>query len=146
MKRQPVSITAYSDPAIIAALTAELERQRVAALDIETADGSIAIAIHPRGMAEGQRPATMPAPVEKAAVLAFAPTAGHFLPEHPLRPGSAPEPGTLLGKGQIAGFVKVGPVLVSVSSEADGVAGSRCAQPGALVGFGDPLIMASAER
>ena len=53
MKRQPVSVSRYSEPGTIADLAAHLERNNVSAIEIETPDGSLKIV----AMAGGQAPA-----------------------------------------------------------------------------------------
>lgn len=146
MKRQSVSISRYSEPDIIADLAAHLERNNVSAIEIETPDGSLKIV----GMAGGQAP-TAPQPVETTKApaktgdpLARAPIAGIFAPIHPQRPDRPVQTGKSVAKGEIVAFVIVGPVIVPVVADKDGIVTDVVAQAGALVGYGSPLLKTEA--
>ncbi|MFJ1310111.1 biotin/lipoyl-containing protein [Rhizobium sp. AU243] len=142
MKRQPVSISRYSEPGTIADLAAHLERNNVSAIEIETPDGSLKIV----AMAVGQAPAalrpieTNKAPVKAGDILARAPMAGIFTAAHPQRPNRAVRAGQSVAKGEIVAFVAAGPVLVPVIAEKAGTVSETVTETGALVGYGSTLL------
>jgi biotin carboxyl carrier protein len=65
---------------------------------------------------------------------------GVFLPAHPRRPGSALAPGDTVGAGAIVGFLQSGPTLVPVTSDSTGIVTAILAQPGAVLGYGAPVL------
>ncbi len=142
MKRS--SISTFSDPHVIAELGAHLERNNVAALHIEAADGELKI-VTP---ADASRPRPhkadlAPAPVSRREnVLAKAPTAGIFTSAHPLRPERESVVGSTVSKGDVVAFVRVGPVLVPVIAEKTGTVASVTTETGTLVGYGTSLFTA----
>jgi len=142
VKRQPVSISRYSEPGTIADLAAHLERNNVSAIEIETPDGSLKIV----AMAVGQAPAalrpieTNKAPVKAGDILARAPMAGIFTAAHPQRPNRAVRAGQSVAKGEIVAFVAAGPVLVPVIAEKAGTVSETVTETGALVGYGSTLL------
>ncbi|MFK0207074.1 acetyl-CoA carboxylase biotin carboxyl carrier protein [Agrobacterium sp. NPDC090283] len=142
MKRQPVSISRYSEPGTIADLAAHLERNNVSAIEIETPDGSLKIV----AMAGGQAPAGE-RPIEAAKVqvkagdiLARAPMAGIFTPAHPQRSDRAVQTGQSVTKGEIVAFVAAWPVIVPIIAEKTGTVSEIVAEAGALVGYGSTLL------
>ncbi len=141
MKRQPVSVSRYSEPGTIADLAAHLERNNVSAIEIETPDGSLKIV----AMAGGQAPAAQ-RPIEaakapvKADILARAPMAGIFTPAHPQRPDRAVRAGQSVAKGEIVAFIAAGPVLVPVIAEKGGTVSEIVTEAGTLVGYGSTLL------
>ena len=142
MKRQPVSISRYSEPGTIADLAAHLERNNVSAIEIETPDGSLKIV----AMAGGQAPAarrpseTAKAPVKTGDILARAPMAGIFTPTHPQRPDRAVQAGQSVTKGEIVAFVAAGLLIVPVIAEKAGTVSEIVAEAGVLVGYGSTLL------
>ncbi len=142
MKRQPVSISRYSEPGTIADLAAHLERHNVSAVEIETPDGSLKIV----AMAGGQPPAAQrpiesaKAPVKAGDILARAPMAGIFTLAHPQRPERAVQAGQSVAKGEIVAFVAAGPVLVPVIAEKAGTVSEIVTETSALVGYGSTLL------
>ncbi len=142
MKRQPVSISRYSEPGTIADLAAHLERNNVSAIEIETPDGSLKIV----AMADGQAPAAQ-RPIEAAKVsakagdiLARAPMAGIFTPAHPQRSDRVVQTGQSVVKGEIVAFIATGPVVVPVIAEKDGTVSEIVTETGVLVGYGSTLL------
>ncbi|MCZ7455630.1 biotin/lipoyl-containing protein [Rhizobium rhizogenes] len=142
MKRQPVSISRYSEPGTIADLAAHLERNNVSAIEIETPDGSLKIV----AMAGGQAPAAQ-RPIEAAKVsakagdiLARAPMAGIFTPAHPQRSDRVVQTGQSVVKGEIVAFIATGPVVVPVIAEKDGTVSEIVTETGVLVGYGSTLL------
>ncbi|MBP8938405.1 hypothetical protein HW571_00360 [Agrobacterium genomosp. 3] len=142
MKRQPVSISRYSEPGTIADLAAHLERNNVSAIEIETPDGSLKIV----AMADGQAPAAQ-RPIEAAKVsakagdiLARAPMAGIFTPAHPQRSDRVVQTGQSVVKGEIVAFIATGPVVVPVIAEKDGTVSEIVTETGVLVGYGSTLF------
>lgn len=142
MKRS--SISTFSDPHVIAELAAHLDRNNVAALHIEAADGELKI-VTPVNTSQ-PRPHSAPlaaAPVSRPEnVLAKAPTAGIFTSVHPLRPERERAAGSSVSKGDIVAFVRVGPVLVPVTAEKTGTVASVTTETGTLVGYGTSLFTA----
>ena len=142
MKRQPVSISRYSEPGTIADLAAHLEHNNVSAIEIETPDGSFKIA----AMAGGQAPAAQrpieaaKAPEKARDILARAPMAGIFTPAHPQRPDRAVQTGQSVAKGEIVAFVAAGSALVPVIAEKAGTVSEIVTEAGALVGYGSTLL------
>ncbi|MGQ2949098.1 MAG: acetyl-CoA carboxylase biotin carboxyl carrier protein [Agrobacterium sp.] len=142
MKRQPVSISRYSEPGTIADLAAHLERNNVSAIEIETPDGSLKIV----AMAGGQAPAAprpieaAKAPVKAGDILARAPMAGIFTPAHPQRSDRVVQTGQSVVKGEIVAFIAAGPVVVPVIAEKDGTVSEIVTETGVLVGYGSTLL------
>ena len=141
MKRQPVSISRYSEPGTIADLAAHLERNNVSAIEIETPDGSLKII----AMAGAQAPAAQrieaaKVPAKAGDILARAPMAGIFTPAHPQRPDRAVQTGQSVVKGEIIAFIAAGPVLVPVIAEKAGTVSEIVTEAGALVGYGSTLL------
>ncbi|MCZ7464114.1 biotin/lipoyl-containing protein [Rhizobium rhizogenes] len=142
MKRQPVSISRYSEPGAIADLAAHLERNNVSAIEIETPDGSLKIVAMAGSQASAaQRPIeAAKAPVKAGDILARAPMAGIFTPAHPQRPDRGVQAGQSVTKGEIVAFVTAGLVIVPVIAEKAGTVSEIVAEAGALVGYGFPLL------
>ncbi|PYG58666.1 biotin/lipoyl-containing protein [Rhizobium sp. UGM030330-04] len=142
MKRQPVSISRYSEPGTIADLATHLERNNVSAIEIKTPDGSLKIVAMAGGQAPaGERPIeTNKAPVKAGDILARAPMAGIFTAAHPQRPDRAVQAGQSVVKSEIVAFIAVGPVLVPVIAEKAGTVSEIVTEAGALVGYGSPLL------
>jgi acetyl-CoA carboxylase biotin carboxyl carrier protein len=78
------------------------------------------------------------APAHEATATAVAP--GHFLLAHPARETEFAPPGSTVRQGDTLGLVQVGTVFTSVTAPCDGTVLRRLAEPGALVGYGTPLI------
>lgn len=142
MKRQPVSISRYSEPGTIADLAAHLERNNVSAIEIETFDGSLKIVAMAGGQAPaGERPIeAAKAQVKAGDILARAPMAGIVTPAHPQRPDRAVQTGQSVTKGEIVAFVMAGPVIVPIIAEKTGTVSEIVAKAGALVGYGSALL------
>ncbi|MFK3780244.1 acetyl-CoA carboxylase biotin carboxyl carrier protein [Agrobacterium sp. NPDC089420] len=142
MKRQPVSISRYSEPGTIADLAAHLARNNVSAIEIETPDGSLKIVAMAGGQAAAaRRPIeTAKVPVKAGDILARAPMAGIFIPAHPQHPDRAVQTGQSVTKGEVVAFVAAGLVIVPVIAEKAGTVGEIVAEAGALVGYGSTLL------
>ena len=65
---------------------------------------------------------------------------GAFLPSHPRRPQSALKPGDDVAAGTIVGFLQSGPTLVPITTETPGWVMAVIAEPGALLGYGSPVL------
>lgn len=65
---------------------------------------------------------------------------GVFLPAHPWRDTPLVQPGQQVRAGEIVGLLRVGSLLQPVTAVADGIVGRQIATPGAMVGFGTPLM------
>lgn len=82
--------------------------------------------------------ASSPEVSEPGAILAPGP--GVFLAAHPSRSTPFVHPADIVKRGGIAGLLKIGRICVPVTAPRDGVVGLLLAEPGALVGFGTPLM------
>ena len=78
-------------------------------------------------------------PTRSATAVVKAPMAGRFYVEHPgsATPQKLPRSGS---DADVVGFVGVGHVLLPLRASRSGVLIRLLAEPGALVGFGDPLF------
>ncbi|MBY4611654.1 acetyl-CoA carboxylase [Rhizobium sp. 9T] len=126
----------FSDPATIAFLTEALRAAGVKGLEISRPDGQLRIVISGEG---GAQVAALRAPGSPPVVVK-APLAGHFCAEHP---AAAVTPQTLprsVSDADLLGFIRVGHVLLPLRAGRSGVLTRLLAEPGALVGFGDPLF------
>ncbi|MFB9949042.1 hypothetical protein ACFFP0_09305 [Rhizobium puerariae] len=144
MKKRSHSISRYSEPDIIAELTAHLGRCNVSTIEIQTADGELKIVAPVRAQDAAAMRNTTALPVQEGTILARAPIAGVFLASHPLRPAKASQQGVAVGQGEVVGFVKIGPMLAPVLAEKAGTVGAIVAEPETLVGYGSPLLKTKA--
>lgn len=129
----------FSDPATIAFLTDALTAAGVAGLEISRPDGQIRIVISGEGGARIGSSEATPRASGSAPEVVKAPLAGHFCAKHP----AAVTPQTLprsVSAADILGFVRVGHVLLPLRAGRSGVLTRLLAEPGVLVGFGDPLF------
>jgi acetyl-CoA carboxylase biotin carboxyl carrier protein len=78
--------------------------------------------------------------VEETTVAMPSPGFGIFLHAHPLHDTPLVRVGDSVAVGQLLAFLKIGPLLVPVPAQHEGVITAIVAQHGALVGFGDPLF------
>lgn len=140
MTRKPVSIATFSHPQAIAALSEQLQQNRVFGIEITAPDGEIRIAVD-LPPAELQRfSAAKPASGPTGATLAVAPLAGRFLATHPSRRQDGTAIGPSVTKGQTVGFIAVGPILLPVNCRADGEPAAERPQDGSLAGYGAVLL------
>jgi acetyl-CoA carboxylase biotin carboxyl carrier protein len=79
------------------------------------------------------------APGRDVTAVAVAP--GRFLPAHPIRDAAFAPVGTLVRQGDVLGLVQAGPTYSAVTAPCTGVVRTLMAQPGALVGYGDPIMV-----
>ncbi|MBY3231522.1 acetyl-CoA carboxylase biotin carboxyl carrier protein [Rhizobium laguerreae] len=133
----------FSDPATIALLTEALTAAGVDGLEISRPGGQLRIIVAgERGGGINSTEATPRAPgfapASEAAVVK-APMAGRFCVEHPTSttPQNLPRS---VSDADIVGFVGVGHILLPLRAGRSGVLTRLLAEPGALVGFGDPLF------
>ncbi|ARM14714.1 MULTISPECIES: acetyl-CoA carboxylase biotin carboxyl carrier protein [Rhizobium] len=134
-----MSVIDFSDPATIAFLTDALTAAGVAGLEISRPDEQIRIVISGEGGARISVPAATPR-ASNSDVVVKAPLAGHFCAEHPaaaVTPQTLPR---LISDADVLGFIRVGQVLLPLRAGRSGVLTRLLAEPGALVGFGDPLF------
>jgi acetyl-CoA carboxylase biotin carboxyl carrier protein len=127
----------------IEALLAAMERHGIERIELEDAEGCLSLALPPDTTpaaipVAGTRPSG--APEEDRGSLAKATIAGRFLPTHPWRAKPLAEIGRHVTAGEIVGLVQVGFLYVPVTAPADGVIDAILAEPGALVGYGSPLL------
>ena len=79
------------------------------------------------------------APGREVTAVAVAP--GRFLPAHPARDSVFAPEGALVRQGDVLGLVQVGPVYSAVTAPCAGFVRNLLTQPGALVGYGDPVMV-----
>ncbi|MBY3132801.1 acetyl-CoA carboxylase biotin carboxyl carrier protein [Rhizobium laguerreae] len=133
----------FSDPATIALLTEALTAAGVDGLEISRPGGQLRIIVAgERGGGINSTEATPPAPglaPGSASAVVKAPMAGRFCVEHPTSatPQNLPRS---VSDADIVGFVGVGHILLPLRAGRSGVLTRLLAEPGALVGFGDPLF------
>ncbi|MBY5398662.1 acetyl-CoA carboxylase biotin carboxyl carrier protein [Rhizobium leguminosarum] len=133
----------FSDPATIALLTEALTAAGVDGLEISRPGGQLRIVVAGKdGARISSTEATPPAPGFApgfASAIVKAPMAGHFCVEHPAfaTPQDLPRS---VSDADIVGFVGVGHILLPLRAGRSGVLTRLLAEPGALVGFGDPLF------
>jgi len=65
---------------------------------------------------------------------------GIFLPAHAWRDAPLVQPGQRVRAGEVVALLRIGPLLQPVTATADGTVGRCLVTPGALVGFGTPLM------
>ncbi|NNH58335.1 acetyl-CoA carboxylase [Rhizobium laguerreae] len=130
----------FSDPATIAFLTAALTAAGVDGLEISRPGGQLRIIVAGESGARiGSTEATPPAPGSAAAVVK-APMAGRFGLDHPASYSMSQDIPRSVSNADIVGFVGVGHILLPLRAGRSGVLTRLLAEPGALVGFGDPLL------
>ncbi|APO77955.1 hypothetical protein AM571_PC00215 (plasmid) [Rhizobium etli 8C-3] len=129
----------FSDPATIASLTAALTAAGVDGLEISRPAGQLRIVISGEGGASISSTETMPRAPGSALVVVKAPMAGYFCAEHPASTAPRTVPRSV-SDADILGFIRIGHVLLPLSVGRSGVLTRLLAKPGALVGFGDPLV------
>lgn len=137
MKKRSQSISNFSEPQVIAALAAQLERQGLSAIEITTEDGHLEITSSTIAQSPAAKSPTISTPDEP---LARAPIAGLFLTAHPMRRDKAIEKGQKIGKGDIVAFIGIGPLLVPVTAQKAGIFNGFAASAETLVGYGDVLL------
>ncbi|WP_106796353.1 acetyl-CoA carboxylase [Rhizobium sp. H4] len=129
----------FSDPVTIAFLTDALTAAGVEGLEISGPDRQLRIVISGEGGARINSQAATPRAPGSPPVVVKAPLAGHFCAEHP----AAATPQTLprsVSDADLLGFIRVRHVLLPLRAGRSGVLTRLLAEPGALVGFGDPLF------
>lgn len=130
----------FSDPETIALLTAALTAAGVDGLEISRPGGQLRIIVAGESGARiGSTEATPPAPGSAAAVVK-APMAGRFCLDHPASYSVSQDLPRSVSNADIVGFVGVGHILLPLRAGRSGVLTRLLAEPGALVGFGDPLL------
>jgi biotin carboxyl carrier protein len=129
----------FSDPVTIAFLTDALTAAGVDGLEISRPDGQLRIVVAGK---DGARPSSTGAPPRapsSATAVVKAPMAGRFYVEYPGSATLQTLPGSV-SDADVVGFVGVGHVLLPLRASRSGVLIRLLAEPGALVGFGDPLF------
>ncbi|MBX4864806.1 acetyl-CoA carboxylase [Rhizobium bangladeshense] len=133
----------FSDPATIALLTEALTAAGVDGLEISRPGGQLRIVVAGKdGARISSTEATPPAPAlapGSASAVVKAPMAGRFCVEHPATSAPKNLPRSV-SDADIVGFVGVGHILLPLRAGRSGVLTKLLAEPGALVGFGDPLF------
>ncbi|NEJ19434.1 acetyl-CoA carboxylase [Rhizobium leguminosarum] len=133
----------FSDPATIAFLTEALTAAGVNGLEISRPGGQLRIIVAgERGTRISSTEATPPAPGFDpgfTSAVVKAPMAGRFCLDHPASAVPQKLPRSL-SDADIVGFVGVGHILLPLRAGRSGILTRLLAEPGALVGFGDPLF------
>ena len=130
----------FSDPATIASLTEALTAAGVDGLEISRPDGQLRIVISGEGGARISATEATPRAPGSASAIVKAPIAGHFCVEHPAAPVAPQTLPRSVSDADILGFVRIGHVLLPLRAGRSGVLTKLLAEPGALIGFGDPLF------
>ncbi len=133
----------FSDPATIAFLTEALTAAGVNGLEISRPGGQLRIVVAGKdGARISSTEATPPAPGFApgfTSAVVKAPMAGRFCLDHPASAVPQKLPRSL-SDADIVGFVGVGHILLPLRAGRSGILTRLLAEPGALVGFGDPLF------
>ncbi|NNU35229.1 acetyl-CoA carboxylase [Rhizobium sophorae] len=133
----------FSDPATIALLTEALTAAGVDGLEISRPGGQLRIVVAGKDGAQiSSTEATPPAPglaPGSASAVVKAPMAGRFCVGHPASAAPQNLPRSV-SEADIVGFVGVGHILLPLRAGRSGILTRLLAEPGALVGFGDPLF------
>nr|WP_064246195.1 hypothetical protein [Rhizobium leguminosarum]OAP96088.1 acetyl-CoA carboxylase [Rhizobium leguminosarum] len=129
----------FSDPATIALLTEALTAAGVDGLEISRPGGQLRIIVAGKDGARISSTEAMPCAPGFTPAVVKAPMAGRFCVEHPTSatPQNLPRS---VSDADIVGFVGVGHILLPLRPGRSGVLTRLLAEPGALVGFGDPLF------
>lgn len=130
----------FSDPITIAFLTDALTAAGVEGLEISRPDGQLRIVTSGEGGGRIGAHDAKPRAPGPAPVVVKAPMAGHFCAEHPAAPAVSGNLPRSVSAADILGFVRVGHVLLPLRAGRSGVLTRLLADPGALIGFGDPLF------
>ncbi len=127
-----------ADPTLVAQLSRWLADTDITLLELRGPAGTLRLVREKDGLREE---ALAPdAAASEATETVLAPFLGVFLVRHPLRLREAASLGHRLNKGDVIGFLRVGPTLVAVRSPCDGFMQDVLATDGATVGFGTPLF------
>ncbi|MBY5368204.1 acetyl-CoA carboxylase [Rhizobium leguminosarum] len=130
----------FSDPATIALLTAALTAAGVDGLEISRPGGRLRIVVAEKGGARISSTDATPRAPGSASTVVKAPMAGHFCLDHPASYAMSQDLPRSVSDADIIGFVGVGHILLPLRAGRSGVLTRLFAEPGALVGFGDPLF------
>ncbi|CAN7746366.1 acetyl-CoA carboxylase biotin carboxyl carrier protein [Rhizobium leguminosarum] len=134
----------FSDPATIAFLTEELMAAGVDGLEISRPGGQLRIVVAGKDGARisstGATPRASGLAPGFASAIVKAPMAGHFCVEHPATSAAPQNLPRSVSDADIVGFVGVGHILLPLRAGRSGVLTRLLAEPGAVVGFGDPLF------
>ncbi|MBA1344333.1 acetyl-CoA carboxylase (plasmid) [Rhizobium indicum] len=129
----------FSDPATIALLTEALTAAGVNGLEISRPGGQLRIVVAGKGGARISSTGAMPRTPGSASAVVKAPMAGRFCVEHPTSAAPQNLPRSV-SDADIVGIVGVGHILLPLRAGRSGILTRLLAEPGALVGFGDPLF------
>lgn len=130
----------FSDPATIALLTEALTAAGVDGLEISRPGGQLRIVVAGKGGARLSSTEAKPRAPGSAPTVVKAPMAGRFRVEHPAASSAPQNLPRSVSEADIVGFVGVGHILLPLRAGRSGILTRLLAEPGALVGFGDPLF------
>ncbi|MBY5773822.1 acetyl-CoA carboxylase [Rhizobium leguminosarum bv. viciae] len=130
----------FSDPATIALLTEALTAAGVDGLEISRPGGQLRIVVAGKGGARISSTGATPHAPGSASAVVKAPMAGRFCVEHPAASALPQKLPRSVSDADIVGFVGVGHILLPLRAGRSGILTRLLAEPGALVGFGDPLF------
>ena len=122
----------FTDPAVIAALSAALTAAGVDGIEIEQRHQKLRIVVERNGAAS----VLVDAAKASETTVAKAQLAGVFTHSRTVS-GSLPRN---VATGEILGFIRIGPVLLPVKASKAGVLTRVLADNDALVGYGAPLF------
>jgi biotin carboxyl carrier protein len=130
----------FSDPATIALLTEALTAAGVDGLEISRPGGQLRIVVAGKGGARVSSSEATPRAPGSASAVVKAPMAGRFCVEHPADSAAPQKLPRSVSDADIVGFIGVGHILLPLRAGRSGVLTRLLAEPGAPVGFGDPLF------
>ncbi|NNH67618.1 acetyl-CoA carboxylase [Rhizobium laguerreae] len=130
----------FNDPETIALLTAALMAAGVDGLEISRPGGQLRIVVAEKGGARISSTDATPRALGSASTVVKAPMAGRFCLDHPASYSMSQDLPRSVSNADIVGFVGVGHILLPLRAGRSGVLTRLLAEPGALVGFGDPLL------
>ncbi|MBX4999427.1 acetyl-CoA carboxylase biotin carboxyl carrier protein [Rhizobium lentis] len=130
----------FSDPATIAFLTEALTEAGVDGLEISRPGGQLRIVVNGQGDGRISSAETPPRTAASASSVVKAPMAGHFCVEHATCSDSEKSLPRSICEADVVGFIRVGQVMLPLRAGRSGLLTRLLAEPGAVVGFGDPLF------
>ena len=117
-------------------IAAHLATTDIDVLELTGPDGTLRLLRQASGVVVADAPAFEPLPV----VTVHAPGPGVFLPAHPMRAEAAAPLNAIVAKGDVLGFLRIGPLLMPVTAPVAGSVVGVLATDGATLGYGTPLF------
>ncbi|SCB58263.1 Biotin carboxyl carrier protein [Rhizobium aethiopicum] len=130
----------FSDPATITLLTDALIAAGVEGLEISRPGGQLRIVTSGEGSAQKSAREATPRSSGSPPVVVNAPMAGRFCVDHSAFCAAHRKVPRSVSEADVVAFVGVGHILLPLRAGRSGRLTRLLAEPGALVGFGDPLF------